>query len=242
MAGSDLPPETDAEREAELGKLFLRARRALNQGKIPQAESIAEQIQQMVPDTTSAEELSGDVAMANKRYGEARDRFQRALEIEPANSDAERKYGEAVLVIAQGSRLRERVEEIAEDPEAYKSQKKLPWLAAFYSVIPGLGQVYNRQYEKGMALVAGALILLAWILSQLVSYSGASLIAESGRRSGKLDVDRAQQVVDAWGPLTWALVSLAIAVYLAITIYSILDAYRTCKQDIQEADELGVEV
>ena len=242
MADSDSGPVDEIEREIALGKLYTQARRALSQGRVQRAMELAGEASLAAPDATSTEELLGDVAMAQKRYSEARAHYKRALEIEPANIDAERKYGEAVLVLSRSERVRRRVEEVAEDPGKYTRFRKIPWVAAFYSVIPGLGQIYNRQYEKGMALVAAALILLALILSQLVSYSSASLIAESARRSGKLNTERAQQVVDAWGPLTWTLVGLAIAVYLGIWIYSILDAYRTCKREAQEADELGVDL
>lgn len=242
MRGPDDLSDSDIDREVKLGKLYTSARRALNRGKIEQAAVIVEQIVALAPDTTSSEELLGDVAMAEGRKVEARDHYQRAMEIEEANADAERKYGEAVLAIAQGASFRKRVEEVADSPEGYQRFRKVPWMAAIYSIIPGAGQIYNREYEKGLALVAGGLILLSWILSQLVSYSSASLIVEAGRPSGKLNTERAQQVVQAWGPWTWAAIVLAIIVYVGMMIYSILDAYHTCKVQADEADDVGVEL
>jgi len=242
MSGPDSRPADDVDREITLGKLYIQARRALGRGEVERAARLAGQVVELAPDATSTEELLGDVAMAEKRYGEARAHYRRALEIEPANVDAERKYGEAVLVLSRGERLRTRLEEVAEAPEWYQRSRKIPWVAAFYSIIPGLGQIYNRQYEKGLALIAGALILLSWVLSQVISYYSAGLIVEAGRPNGKLDAERARQVVEAWGPLTWTLMVLAVIVYLGLWVYSILDAYRTCKEDIREEDDLGVDL
>ena len=242
MRGPDDRSDSDIDREVELGKLYAGARRALGRGRIKQAAVIVEQIVALTPDTTSSEELLGDVAMAEGRRVEARDHYLRAVEIEEANADAERKYGEAVLAIAQGASFRKRVEQVVDDPEGYEGFRRKPWMAGMYSLIPGAGQIYNREYEKGLALVAGGLILLSWILAQLVSYSSASLIVEAARPSGKLDTDRAEQVVQAWGPWAWAAVVLAIIVYVGILVYSILDAYRTCEQQAAEADDVGVEL
>ena len=156
MADSDSGPADEIEREIALGKLYTQARRALSQGRLQKAIELAGEITLIAPDATSTEELLGDVASAQKRYSEARAHYKRALVIEPANIDAERKYGEVVLELSRGDRVRRRVEEVAEDPAKYRRFRKIPWVAAFYSVIPGLGQIYNRQYEKGMALVAAA--------------------------------------------------------------------------------------
>ncbi len=242
MRGPDDQSGSDIDREVELGKLYTSARRALGRGRSEQAAATVEKIAEMAPDATSTEEILGDVAMAQGRRVEARDHYLRAIEIEKANADAERKYGEAVLAIAQGASFRKRVEEVAGNPEGYEGFRKVPWMAAMYSLIPGAGQIYNHQYEKGLALVAGALILLSWILSQLVSYSSASLIVEAGRPSGKLNTERAQQVMQAWGPWTWAAVVLAIIIYVGLLVYSILDAYRTCEAQADEADDVGVEL
>ncbi len=242
MPAFDPRSSDDIEREIALGKLYTQMRRALSLGDLPRADKLAQQLLTLAPDTTSTEELLGDLAFARKQYSEARDHYRRALDIEPANVDAERKFGEVVLLLAQAQRLRSRAVEVVEDPSKLPRSKRIPWIAALYSIIPGLGQVYNREYEKGLALVSGGLILLSWVLAQLISYFSADLVATSARRHGKLDTDRAEQVVQAWGPLMWTLVALAIVAYLALWIYSIVDAYRTCKEELRAEDELGVDL
>lgn len=239
--GRDDPDAVDElERQHRLGELVRRTRRAIAVGRLDQAEAFAAEASVLAPDTTTVEELLGDLAMARGRAVEARDHYRRALEIEPSNADAEEKYGAAVLRVGAGSRLRERMQEAVEAPETYVGFRRNPVAAAFYSVIPGLGQLYNHEYEKGLAMAATAMVLLAWVLSKLLAYSGASLIASA--RNPRLDPEAARQVVQGYGALTWTLIVLAIFAYLAIMVYSIADAYRVCLRQAREANELGVDL
>lgn len=227
------------ERQQQLGELVRRTRRAINMGRLDQAQQFAAQAVRLAPESTTTEELLGDVAMARGDFTAARDHYRRALDIEPSNADAEEKYAEAVLRLDEAARRRERLEEVVDSPEEYRSFRHSPIAAAFWSVIPGLGQIYNQQYEKGLAMLGPAALLLAWVLSKLIAYSGARLIADA--RNPHLDTEGARQVVEGYGPLTWTLIVLALIAYCAIWIYSIIDAYRVCSEQAREADELGVE-
>ncbi len=239
MARDDAEALDELERQHKLGELVRRTRRAISMGRPDQAEATAAQAAELAPDTTTVEELLGDVAAAHGRQVEARGHYERALEIEPSNADAEEKYAAAVLKIGSSARLRERMEDAVDSPEEYSRFRRNPVVAAFYSAIPGLGQLYNHQYEKGLAMAAAAMLLLAWVLSKLLAYSGASLIADA--RNPRLDTDSARQVVEGYGPLIWTLIVLAIILYLAIWVYSIVDAYRVCTEQAAEADEFGIE-
>ncbi len=239
MRREDADALEEMEREHELSELVRRARRALSMGRPDQAARLAEEATAVAPDSTTVHELLGDVAMAQGNVSVAREHYERALEIEPANADAEEKLAEIVLRLGSSERLKQRMTEVVENPEEYRSFTKNPVVAAFYSVIPGLGQLYNQQYEKGLALAASAMLLLAWVLSKILAYHGAALIA--GARNPNLDTKAAQQVIEGYGPLMWTLISLAIVAYLGIWIYSIWDAYHTCAEMQREADEFGVE-
>ena len=72
MSGPDTQPADDIDREVALGKLYTRARRALSQGRLERAAELAGQVADIAPDTTSSEELLGDVAMGGKLYADAR--------------------------------------------------------------------------------------------------------------------------------------------------------------------------
>jgi len=239
MRPDDTKALDELERDHELGELVRRARRAISMGRLDQAEQAAARAAELAPGSTTVEELLGDVAMARGQFVAARDHFHRALEIEPANADAEEKYGEAVLRIGSVTHLRERMEDAVENPEEYEGFRRNPVAAAFWSVIPGLGQLYNHEYEKGLAMVGAAAVLLAWVLAKLLAYSGASLIA--GARNPRLDTEGAEQIVQGYGPFMWTLIVLAILAYLVIWVWSVVDAYRVCSEQAKQADVLGVE-
>ncbi|MBD3291957.1 MAG: hypothetical protein GF393_03470 [Armatimonadia bacterium] len=230
----------EMERQHRLGELVKRTRRAIAMNRPAEAEKLAAEATELAPDTTTVEELLGDVAMARARYVEARKHYERALEIEPINADAEAKLGEAVIRIRSATDVRDRMEDAVENPDEYKGFRKTPITAAFYSIIPGLGQLYNGEYYKGLIIAAIEMLLLAWLLSKLLAYQGASLIA--GAQNPRLDPEAARQVVEGYGAFTWTLIVLAIVAYLAIWVYSIFDAWKTCTRLAKEADEMGVEV
>jgi len=236
----------DQEREYQLGQLYTRARRALRRGQLAEADNIAQAAARLAPDTTSVEELRGDVALAHKNYAEARQHFQRALEIESANADAERKLGQLAIILDDAQRLRRRVEEVAEDPSKRFRFSKQPTLAALLSVIfPGFGQLYNSQYEKGLGMFATAFTLLIVLIDRLL-FSPFVTMAREAAHGGRVPVgeqmERTRDLVAGYGFLAWTLIALGILAYLALWTYSVVDAYKTCQQQAREADDLGVEL
>ncbi len=236
----------EQEREYQLGELYTKARRALRRGQIAAADKLVQEAAALAPDTTSVEELLGDVALAQKNYADAKRHFERALEIEPINADAERKLGEVVLVLGQAEHLRQRVEDVTEDPTKRVRFTKQPLVAALLSfVFPGFGQLYNSQHEKGLGLFALCALLLMLLLDRLIM-SPFARMARQAARHGHVGIseqmERTRDALAHYGFVAWTLIALGIAVYLGLWIYTIVDAYRTCQQQAREADELGVEI
>ena len=238
MRQDDREALEEMERQHQLGELVRRTRRAISANRFTQAEALAAEANELAPDTTTVEELLGDVAMAQKRYEDARRHFERALAIEPINADAEAKIGEAVIRIRESTDAVGRMEQAGENPDEHKPFNKQPISAAFYSAIPGLGHLYCGDYYKGVAIAGVSMLLLAWILSTLLTYQGATMIA--GATNPQLDPDAARDVVAGYGPFMWTLIVLAILAYTAIWVYSIYDAWRTCQRLVEEHDSLGV--
>jgi tetratricopeptide (TPR) repeat protein len=243
-----LEPEwqEEQEREHRLSQLYMQTRRALRRGQVELAAGLAQQAVELAPDTTSVEELLGDVALAEKNFADARRHYERALEIAPENTDAERKLGQVAITLGETEHLRRRVQEAAEDPGKRRRYQKQPTLAGLLSfVFPGFGQLYNSQYEKGLGIFAAALILLFVLIDRLFFapfVTMATEAAQGGRVSPAEQMDRTRQVLGTYGFLAWALIALGIAVYVGLWVYAIVDAYRTCQRQAREADDLGVEL
>ena len=126
------------------------ARKALHFHRTQEAAEIVRQLVEESPDSTTAHELMGDVLVAQGKRSGAKDEYKKALELEPANADAERKFAEATLLTGQMDRTHEMLE--SGDFEGLRgASHKDPGAAALRSVFfPGLGQLYNGEYEKGV--------------------------------------------------------------------------------------------
>jgi hypothetical protein len=92
-------------------------------------------------------------------------------------------------------------------------QARNPWLAGLLSsVLPGLGQFYNRQWGKGAAFLVG-LIALTAVLSGSVDQQALEHAAEAGATPDNL-----------------GLILLLLLVGFAVAVWSIVDAARTAKK------------
>ncbi len=156
----------------EMGRLGETVRRDLYAGRIPSAEKAALELLEKFPDSTTAHERMGDVFAAQGRRSKARDEYKKALEILPANADAERKYAEAMLFIGEAERTRN-IMLTGNLAELRGAVNKNPSAAASRSLLfPGLGQLYNGEYEKGIAIVCGGFVLMGvavWGMAEFIA-------------------------------------------------------------------------
>lgn len=88
------------------------------------------------------------------------------------------------------------------------TSERYPWLAAFWSIaIPGLGQLYNKQYLKGSIFLFLELVINNYAnLNWAIYYSWL------------FDINSAQKILN----YHWALF------YPCLYVYSIYDAYYDC--------------
>lgn len=88
-----------------------------------------------------------------------------------------------------------------------------PWVAGLLSsVLPGLGQLYNRQWRKGVGFLAG-IIALTVVLSGSVDPKALEHAAEAGKTPDNL-----------------GLIFLLLLVSFAVAVWSIADAARTARK------------
>ncbi|MCD6352496.1 MAG: tetratricopeptide repeat protein, partial [Armatimonadetes bacterium] len=147
--------------DEEFQELFDRARMALHVGHAEEGLQVAQQMVQARPQSTTAQEVLGDALRALGHLEEAEQAYRRAAELEPANADAQRKLGEVVLQRKEGDLARQLIEDRLEEKALRGWSDPEPEAAALRSALfPGLGQLYNGEYEKGGAFVIGGLVCL----------------------------------------------------------------------------------
>ena len=88
----------------------------LRLGRLTMAEAAVRQLLERWPERTTAQERAGDLALAQGKIASARQHYRRALELEPANADAERKYGLALVTLTADERRRELINAVVADP------------------------------------------------------------------------------------------------------------------------------
>lgn len=146
--------------EMDLQHLCEKLHAALHYQRVEEAEKAARELLEIAPRSTTSWELWGDVLLAQGKIEEASDALKKAVELEPANADAERKYASVQLDLQQAKWEREALE--SGDLSRFRGAvNKEPGTAAARSALfPGLGQVYNGEYEKGLVMFFVGLALL----------------------------------------------------------------------------------
>jgi tetratricopeptide (TPR) repeat protein len=219
-------PETSAAPDAvpDLGEACETARRELFYRHLPTAAGIAEGLLAAYPDSTSAHELMGDVLMAQGKRNAARESYKRAMELEPANADAERKFAEATLFVQQADRTRELLTS-GDLTELRGAGSKDASSAAVRSMFfPGLGQLYNGEYEKGLVAVLAGLPLFGLALWGLVEVVTSSTM----------------RATEPMGAGQMALSFIGMFGYASLLAWSIWDAHRTASAGAGSARDGGV--
>lgn len=174
--------QANLERQAEQDLMAERCdlvRAAISRNDGAEAVRAAESLVEAYPDSTTAHELMGDaLTLAGKRT-RAKDEYKRAMEIEPANADAERKYAEAMLFIGQVERTRNLL--TSGDISMLRgAMHKDPKHAALRSVLfPGLGQLYNGDYERGVVTVLIAFVLFGLAAWGVMEFFTSAVITSS---------------------------------------------------------------
>jgi tetratricopeptide (TPR) repeat protein len=215
------PTRLTPAQEDEFARLTEEVARALHFGHLEQAKAGVARLIELAPHSTTAYELQGDVLTALRQTEAARGAYHRALEIEPANADAERKYAELSLKSGQKSWAAEAI--LAGEADKFRgATHKTPGGAALRSVLfPGLGQVYNGDSDLGIIL---AVLGIGLLMAALALFFAPLAFGSSWAQRA---AEQMKGHAAASGPGPWGWISLVLG--LGVYVYSIYEAYASGK-------------
>lgn len=238
---TDDPRFAEELQEEEYARLCHEAGLHLRLNRMAMAEKAVAELLERWPDRTTAQERAGDLAMAQGKLQQARQYYRQALDLEPANGDAERKYGLALLTLTPDERRRNLIDAVIADSTAVQPTARKPLNALMNALVfPGLGQLYNRQHEKGLALVAagGVLLMLVFYLLIQIPYSMVAEASAGKKLAFHEQLAGMQGALAQMGGEYWLLAILLIVLYLGLYGFGLYDAWRQAQSQTEK--DLGV--
>ncbi|HEY0075300.1 MAG TPA: hypothetical protein VGB77_14465 [Abditibacteriaceae bacterium] len=240
--------ELDKERRAEeAGKVVMTARLALRRNQRGEARKLLAQALKIDPSDIGALDMLGDMFLEDAEQEKAIQVFEHGLKHHPDHAPFEEKLGLARLDIAEMERDQLMKESALQnaianslDPGYDKLLDKKPPLALGLSVIvPGAGQLYNDEYEKGgVFLAVWALIGLSWF-NLLFNKMRAMQEASVGRRIMPSMAQAIEAMSGGQRAFFWLLVLLWLAVIIAAAADAMLSATRLNEDRRRQLGLLG---
>ncbi len=240
-------PKDDLEAEAQrerIDRLVLNARVYLRQDRIAEAQAAIDDLRKLDAESAEAWELQGDLHRRQGERSAARSAYQQAVKLDPGNASAERKYAELVLFLGEQERARREQRDLVESPDKRPAKRPHPTLAVIYGCLfPGLGQLYNRQHEKGLAIFLAAAVILILLINGVVlaPYRG---VPEAGRHGGLTFGEQFAMWSDnvrATPWWHWVLAILGVLAFTGMHVYSVADAGIVARREAKEADRFGID-
>jgi tetratricopeptide (TPR) repeat protein len=192
-------------------------------------------------DSQSAEahELVGDILQARGNWDGALQSYKTAQALNPKRTVLEEKIGLVSIELDQIALREERREQLKADPSQLKWDERDPKVACILSaIVPGLGQIYNRDYVKAGVILGVSLVSLTIFVW---AFHGAlDTVSAQATLSRKLDA--LINYMQSWSipKLLWMLLNSLLPV--GLWGYSLIEAPLRAKQINREVRaELGVE-
>jgi tetratricopeptide (TPR) repeat protein len=240
--------ELDKERRAEeAGKVVMTARLALRRNQRVEARKLLAQALKIDPSDIGALDMLGDMFLEDAEQEKAIQVFEHGLKHHPEHAPFEEKLGLAKLDLAEMERDQLMKESALQnaianglDPGYDKLLDKKPPLALGLSVIvPGAGQLYNDEYEKGGAFFAlWFFIGLGWF-NLLFNKMRAMQEASVGRHIMPSMAQAIEAMSSGQRAFFWFLVLLWLAVMIAAATDAALSATRLNEERRRQLGLLG---
>ena len=165
----------------DLDVMMTEANRLRGRGLLGEASAKCRQALTTKQDYWPAYELMGDIFKQQGRASDAIEAYRAALRLNPERAALEDKMARACVILAQ-----QRYAYLwAEDALAEGERRRNPVVSSLLSaLVPGLGQLHNRQVAKGLALTGAAVLLAMAVAAQAMS----SLVGKTMGVQGYLSV------------------------------------------------------
>jgi tetratricopeptide (TPR) repeat protein len=172
-----LSPSKDLEalrRAEEAGAAMMLARSALRKGERARAREHIKEAFAANPGDIAAIDLLGDMFLEEGETEQALKLYERALQAHPGNVVFEEKMAICRLDLAEMEADRLAKATVLELGDQGKELERSPGRAMTLSMmLPGAGQFYNEENEKGIAfMAAGILSFIAWSYPLMTALKG----------------------------------------------------------------------
>lgn len=149
-------------RDAEIDKLLSRAHVFRMRQQYIEAEDTLREALSLNPVRWDIVEDIADVLTARGKIDEAAEEYKRIFQSDSERSEsAELKYARLALQMGESKREKELAQQMIDNPAEFRTPRGHPLPAFFLSaVVPGLGQIFNRQLTKGLILISVFLLSL----------------------------------------------------------------------------------
>ena len=174
----DLKEEYEAQRRSERAGVFvLAARRALQKGEREEAKAQLKQAFAANPGDEKAVDVLGDLYLAEGETEKALELFEKAFARFPGNASFEERAAVCRLDLAEMEADKTVVPLLVETGDKGKVFERSPQKAVSLSVfLPGAGQFYNEENEKGAALLGGYIVSsLCWFYPFSAQFRSANV-------------------------------------------------------------------
>ncbi|BCM90878.1 hypothetical protein IAD21_02741 [Abditibacteriota bacterium] len=231
----DLKEQYEAQRRAErAGAFVLAARRALQKGEREQAKMQLKEAFTANPGDEKAIEVLGDIYLEEGETEKALELFEKAFTRYPHNTSFEEKAAICRLDLAEMEADKVVAPLLVETGDKGKIFERSPHKAVSLSVfLPGAGQFYNEENEKGAIFVGAALLsTLCWFYP---------LWTQLSSQTGKARLDFGMAISNLSG-VNSLLFKVGILVWFVVYVASLYDAGTVAsKWNRERRKALGLE-
>jgi tetratricopeptide (TPR) repeat protein len=218
------PTATFGRGAEEVAHALTQAAINLRRGETAQARNVLRALLETQPNSAAAYEALGDVELADRNVAASAIAYRRALELEPGRPTAELKLARAAL---RGGADKRRAtigvayagSDIAAMAPA-KSKKNAAIAIVGSLVLPGIGQIVNAQYVKGLIVMALSIFFGAVFFNSIdVPSLNQQVLANLSAMTGKGTATAAPPTLQ-FPPAVW----ICMVALIAVWVYSVVDA------------------